>query len=401
MNNNNRKGAFKRISIKPQCPRLGSLLGQSRNNPDRKFETEPRASVDQLPQTIDPIRDSVPLQSVAVNFFPSLKQKSFKMNPSELLNSQNLRQSMILGRSFRQPLDKSSIQQPIYGAFKKLQRSPEDTSKLTFLSRPQQSISSFRTKQEFRQEPKTDSKNDSKQDSLTASRDQADNSRSRNILEYAPIDRFLPTKSNRESGAQSSLKQFIDRKLKTTSHKDQCYKFPQTSSYKNLVFTKKKQEPELKPEPTQNVPDDPDLAIAPVFTFTYQSKLEPSGDQIKAAYQLAIKNTLGELKRRGRTKKLKQNNFFDDDKLQIANLFFLSSESNHSGKSCLKVGGAKSCSEKHVSFDESSNQEHVIECEFAGVSASSKTRSSKGRSYQKLDFSLPLIYDQFSLKNDW
>lgn len=397
--NNNKKATFKRISIKPQCPRLGSLLGPSRNLPERRYDSELRASVDQLPQPIDSMRDSVPLQTAGANLFPASRQKSFRMNPGEMTAGNNLRHSMIVSHSFRQAPEKSSGQQPLYNTFKKMQRLPEETGKLALRSR-QPHLSAYNLKADQKTDSKTDSKQDSKLDSLTASHDQADNSRSQNILEYAPSDRLISAKPPRESSAQFSLKQLIDRKLKPAPYRDTRYKNTQTSSYKNLVFTKKKPEPEQKPEPLPTVPDDSDLAIAPVFTYTYQSKLEPNGDQIKAAYQLAIKNTLGELKRRNRAKKPKPPKFFEDDKLQIANLFFLSSESNHSGKSCLKIGGAKSCSEKHVSFDESSNQEHVVECEFAGVSASSKTRSSKGRSYQKLDFSLPLIYDQFSLKND-
>jgi hypothetical protein len=86
-----------------------------------------------------------------------------------------------------------------------------------------------------------------------------------------------------------------------------------------------------------------------------------------------------------------------DDKNPILNLFFMSNDSNRSTKSILKAGGVRSCTEKHVSFDEQSNREHWVECEFAGVSTTVKSSSHKSRKQTRLDFSLPLIYDQFLL----
>ena len=72
-----------------------------------------------------------------------------------------------------------------------------------------------------------------------------------------------------------------------------------------------------------------------------------------------------------------------DERLEVTRSFFISRDSSVSTRSILRQKQNGSSSEKHVSFDESFNQEFVVDCEFKGISPENRASSLKAEKKAK------------------
>ena len=85
-----------------------------------------------------------------------------------------------------------------------------------------------------------------------------------------------------------------------------------------------------------------------------------------------------------------------DARREMTRQVFVSPDTSVSTRSILRQTQNRSNSEKHVSFDESFNQEFVIDCEFKGPSAESRASSLKTEKKSKIDLSVHIIYNRFN-----